>query len=225
MTRFLDRFGLTPQERRLVVLASLAVFVVLNLVIVWPRFKDWSALGERLAKARLDTERYNTEITRADEYKSRLKKLEGEGGGVPPGDQANRLQSMIQLQAASSSIIPSITPQGIGANRNTLASQFFEEQAMLVRFEAGDSELINFLVGLGSGDSIVRVRDLSLKPDNTLTKLSGQATVVASFQRRPETRAAAPAAKVPVSASASKIPLSSSTNSAARTPASSQRRK
>lgn len=208
MTGYLERLGLTPQERRLVVAVAIALFGVLYFWLVWPRFGDWNKFGSDIDKSRALIAKYKSEIDRTAEYESKLKKLEGEGAAVIPEEQANELQRTIQTQASSSQVFTTgITPVGTGSVKATAASQFFEEQAMLVRFATGDSELINFLVALGSGNSLIRVRDLSMKPDASQTKLQGQCTVVASYQKKVETKSALrPAAKLPPSSPAKSTP-------------------
>src|SRR5207245_1679588 len=53
-----------------------------------------------------------------------------------------------------------------------------------------------FLYDLGSGDSMIRVRDLDLRPGATGTNLSASITLVASYQRATTIKpAAAPSAR------------------------------
>lgn len=198
MNNWFERLGLSPQERRLVVASGIALFAVLYLWLVWPHFGDWKKYGADIEKARTQIATYKTEIDRIPEYQAKLKKLEGEGAAVIPEEQANQLQRTIQTQASLSQVFTTgITPVNAGSVRATAASQFFEEQAMLVRFTTGDSELINFLMALGSGNSLIRVRDLSMKPDVTQTKLQGQCTAVGSYQKKVESKPAVkPAAKL-----------------------------
>lgn len=59
---------------------------------------------------------------------------------------------------------------------------------MTVSVVAGEAELVAFLHALGTGDSMIRVRDLSrLRLDPTQTKLQSTLTMVASFQKKPKT--------------------------------------
>jgi len=48
--------------------------------------------------------------------------------------------------------------------------------------------LVNFLVSLTSTNSMIRVKDLSVKPDPASTRLDGHMTLVASYQRSPAVR-------------------------------------
>jgi len=55
---------------------------------------------------------------------------------------------------------------------------------------------VDFLYNLGSGNSLIRVRDLSLRPDPPRQQLSGNVKLVASYQKNPSKKPA-PAAKPP----------------------------
>lgn len=101
----------------------------------------------------------------------------------------------------------------------TQTNQFFEEKTQNVRIEAGNDGLVNFLVSLASTNSLIRVQEMSLQPAPNGFRLSGNLTLVASYQRKPPpkpavTAKAAAGAKAPSgntnksvsSASASKVP-------------------
>ncbi len=44
---------------------------------------------------------------------------------------------------------------------------------------------MRFLHALGSGDSMIRVRDMDLRPDPPRYRLNGTITLVASYQKKP----------------------------------------
>ena len=59
---------------------------------------------------------------------------------------------------------------------------------------------MDFLYSLGSGNSLIRVRDLALKPNAPRQALSGNVKLVASYQKNPPKKAAPaanPAAATP----------------------------
>ena len=62
---------------------------------------------------------------------------------------------------------------------------------------------MDFLYSLGSGNSLIRVRDLTLRPDPPRQQLSGTVKLVASYQKNPPKKAA-PAAS-PASANAKMV--------------------
>jgi hypothetical protein len=62
-------------------------------------------------------------------------------------------------------------------------NQFFVEQTQNINAVATDEQLVDFLYKLGSGASMVRVRDLELQPDNTRQHLNANIRLVASYQK------------------------------------------
>src|SRR5690606_38310506 len=76
-------------------------------------------------------------------------------------------------------------------------NEFFEEQSITIGVNTGEPELVDFLLKMGSGSSMIRVRDLNLKPaDQNRYRLQGTITLSANYQKKPVGRAAAsPAAK------------------------------
>ncbi|MEI8291089.1 MAG: hypothetical protein WCH99_16610, partial [Verrucomicrobiota bacterium] len=73
---------------------------------------------------------------------------------------------------------------------------FFIEQVQNINVTATEDQLVDFLYKLGSGASMIRVRDLELQPDPARQRLSANIRLVASYQKNP---AAAPAAKTKTS--------------------------
>src|SRR6266850_1439171 len=82
-------------------------------------------------------------------------------------------------------------------------NQFFLERAQSLSIDAGEPQLVDFLYKLGSGSSMIRVRDLTLRPDAPRFRLTGNIKLVASYQKKITARPtagstappAAPAAK------------------------------
>ena len=189
MNSYLDRLNLRPQERRYVVVVGTVVFLVINLVLVWPHFKDWGKIQTDLAKEKNRVSAYEAEIAHTVEFQNKLTKLEGGGEAVLAQDQANKLQNAIQTQANQSGVLnTSIRPVTSARTSVTQTNRFFEEQAMVISVTTGDKELVDFLVALGSGNSMIRVLDLDLKPDQSQTKLQGAITLVASYQKKTDAR-------------------------------------
>lgn len=195
MSSFLDKLNLKPQERRLVVMAATVLFVVLQFWLVWPHFKDWDQINAGLTAADKNLKAYQAEIALTNEYRIKLRELERQGDSVLAAEQAQPiiLIEKIQSQAGRSKLnVGNISP----APRSNVGrtNQFFEEQTISVGLNpTGDEELIDFLVAMGSGDLMVRVKELDLRPDPGRTKLMGKVTLVASFQKNRPDRS--PAAK------------------------------
>lgn len=194
----LDRLNLRPQERRLLVIVALIVFVVLNFWFVRPRFHDWSRTQADLQKGRRELAKYRREIAEVsatEGYQRKLEKYKGEGGNVPSQDQAIQLLRIVQTKAAASGVQQNgITPVPRSSTGKT--NEFFEEQSLTMNFvNTGEKELVDFLYNLGANDSLLRVRDMTIRPElPNAFKLSGSVTLTASFQKNPPVRPATPTA-------------------------------
>ena len=189
MRSFWNRLNLRPNERRLVVGVAVVLFIVLNAFLVWPHFKDWTQMQDRLYGAQKKLARYQTEVNQMPEYKRRLQTLEGDGGAAFSQDQDIQLLRTIQTHAAETGVNITQTPKAI-----TQTNEFFLEQVQNLSLQAREEQLVNFLYNLGSGNSMVRVRDLSLRPDvPARQQLSGNVRLVASYPKKTATRPSMPA--------------------------------
>jgi type II secretory pathway component PulM len=172
---------LRPMERRLVVGAAVALFLVLNFVFVWPHFSDWGNLRGRLEDARRKLKLYQTAIAQIPANQALVKKFEGEGEFVAPEDQGINFMRVIQSQSAQSGVGIVTTSRQLTRTNDA----FFIEQVQNINVTATDSQLVDFLYKLGSGASMVRVRDLELQPDPAHTHLTANIRLVASYQKNP----------------------------------------
>lgn len=182
MSNPLDKLNLRPQEKRLLVFVGIVTFVVLNILLVWPHFKDWSVISAELEKARETLRTYANETSRSGDYETKLRVLEGTGPNVIPEEQDLDLVRTVQSQTIASGLrVSRSDPKPKTSNSRT--NQFFEEQTLSLRFEAGNEELVKFLVSLASTNSLIRVQDLDVRPDRGGFKLSGNLTLIASYQK------------------------------------------
>jgi hypothetical protein len=190
MPNAFDKLNLRPVERRLVIGIAIVVFIVLNIWFVWPHFKDWSKIkGEY--QGSLDTlARFKAEIGRASEWNVIKLKFEKEGeGGMASEEAAVQLRRVIQNQATQSGIVPNGLAELPRATR--LGDQFFEEMPIRMGFQnAEESNLIDFLYNLSKDRSMIRVKDLSVRPDPQQQKLQGDVTLAASYQKKSVTKMA-----------------------------------
>ncbi|MBC8096669.1 MAG: hypothetical protein H7Y43_12740 [Akkermansiaceae bacterium] len=186
MNSYLSR--LNPAERRFVVVVGLVFFLVINIFFVWPHFSDWGNLRGRLSASHDKLARYQTTIQQKSKVEGEMKKLASEGSYVPAEDQSIQFLRTIQVQAAQSGV-------GIQSSSRSFTStnQFFIEQAQTIGILSGEKQLVDFLYNLGSGNSLVRARDISVRPDASRQQINAQITLVASYQK--SARAPAPAAK------------------------------
>jgi len=196
---------LSSLERRFVVGVLVVVFIVLNAMFVWPRFSDWGKMRVRLDKARRTLALYETNIAQMPKYEKEVKIMESESPAVPLEDQAIEFVKTIQSQAAQSGV--RIGPSSPQPSRGT--NLFFVEKAHALTLEpCEEKELVDFLYKLGAGNSLIRVRDLNLLPDQPRQRLAANIKLVASYQRKPAARPAAPAsAPAPAPAAAQPRPV------------------
>jgi hypothetical protein len=202
--KYLARLNST--ERRFVVGVFVVVFIVINVLFIWPRFKDWDKVKLQISNAQKKLETYQKEISQKPTYERLVRELENEGAPVPPEDQMTEFLRTIQMQAARSGVtVIGNSPQPTGTN------QFFLERAQALTVHAGEPQLVDFLYQLGAGTSLIRVRGLTLRPaDANRYQLSANITLVASFQKktaaRPPSRTADATAGAPTVAAAKTQP-------------------
>jgi Tfp pilus assembly protein PilO len=195
MTNPLDRLNLRPFEKRLVVGVAVVLFIVLNLWFVVPHFSDLGQAQKRRTDALEKIRRWQVEINQMPVYQRQVKEMASEGQDVPAEDQQNQFSRAIQMQQAQSGVnISSTSKQTVRTN------QFFLELTQQISVQSPEAQLVDFLYNLGSGNSLIRVRDLALKPDGPRQQLSGTVKLVASYQKNPPKKAAPGASPAPANA-------------------------
>jgi Tfp pilus assembly protein PilO len=172
---------LRPLERRLAVGVLVVVIVVLNAWLIWPHFSDWSELKTRRNNARTKLAEYQKTIAQATNYQAQVKSLEGQGEFVALEDQAINFMRTIQAQAEASGIGQANYSRSVMHTNDA----FFVEQVQNISVVATDEQLVDFLYKLGSGASMIRVRDLELQPDGPRQHLNASIRLVASYQKNP----------------------------------------
>lgn len=188
MKKYFDQ--LRPMERRLVVGVGVTLLVVLNWVFVWPHFGDLGRLRIRLDAAQLNLKNYQAMIAQEPTLQKQVKAIESDTGYVPQQDQGINFIRTIESQAGRTGV------QIVNSSRNSVHTNdaFFIEQVQNITVSATDDQLVSFLYQLGNDPAMVRVRDLELQPDQTHMKLSGNIQLVASYQKTPPPKPAAPPA-------------------------------
>ncbi|MBI3882036.1 MAG: hypothetical protein HY301_18490, partial [Verrucomicrobia bacterium] len=63
------------------------------------------------------------------------------------------------------------------------SSDFYDEYQLRITTNSGEKELVDFLFKLGANNSLIRVRDLTVQPDPSQTRLAGTIMLVASYQK------------------------------------------
>ncbi len=185
MIGYLDKMNLRPSEKRLVVVVGAVVFVVLNFWLVIPRFSDWTKVKNRMAQAQRKLQLFQSEERQLKTYQTQVRNLESEGASVPREEQAAQFQRVIQSQSAQSGVNITST-----SKLTSQTNQFFLELTQIVGLQSLESPLVDFLYNLGSGNSLIRVRELTVRPDQTRMQLTAQVKLVASYQKNIPVRAA-----------------------------------
>ena len=197
MTAFFDRLNLQPAERRMVLVAMVVMVALLSYWFVWPKWDEYQKIERGLEETGRLKARYLAETTKTNAYAKRLVELQTSGAQLAGDDAANRLQADVNREAAAAgvqilSMIPSTVSARVGGSQT---NQFFDDLQVTVALNAGEPELVAFLYALGSGASMVRVRDVSnLRLDPSHTRLTATITFVASVQKKmaaPASRGAA----------------------------------
>ncbi len=170
---------LRPMERRLVVGVAVVLVLVLNAVFIWPHFADWGKLRGRLDDAHRKLKLYQTAISQIPALQADVKKFESEGEFVAPEDQGINFMRTIQAQSAQSGVAIINTSRQITHTNDA----FFVEQVENINVLATEDQLVDFLYKLGSGASMIRVRDLELQPDQPRQRLAANIRLVASYSK------------------------------------------
>lgn len=179
---------LSSLERRFIIVVIVILFVVVNLVFVLPHFDDLAAIRNRFNRAETKLRDYHRQIAQAPVLTREIEKLGSEASSVPAEDQAVNFRSAIQHQAAESGVTIDVNnPQPERTN------QFFVERAQALTTTSGEAELVDFLYSLGAGNSLIRARTLTVRPNAPRQALTANMTLVASYQKKAPTRAAAAA--------------------------------
>jgi hypothetical protein len=213
MSSLFDKLNLRPNERRLVIIVAIVVFILLNVFFVRPYFGELGRLQKRQEDARKMLEAFQDEIRKTSQYEAQLRNLREAGASVASEEQALKLSTTIHNQAALSGVqINRYTPQIRTSASVTKTNQFFEEQTGTANIIAEEKALVDFLYNLGVGGSLIRVRSMNLSPDPQRQRLQGDIVVVASYAKRPPPRPASTTAPARTNA-----PVTArSTNPAAR---------
>ncbi len=183
--------NLNPVERRFVIGVALLLFIVVNLFWVWPHFSDWSDLKMRLEKAQRELRRNELSIQQTNVLVAQIQKLSSEDSAVPPEDQSMQFFQTIQNQVNMSGIVFE------GNSRPTMrTNEFFIEQEQPISVRGDEKKVVDFLYKLGAGNSLIRVKSLSLRPaDASRQQLRADMTLVASYQKKLQPRSATATAK------------------------------
>lgn len=188
---FLDSLNLRPHERRVVIVVAVIVFIVLNAWFVWPHFNDASKALATINKGRLDWTNHYEKIQqdiRPGGTKAQidaLMKEQGSGASLE-GSREIQLQRKVQEKAPQFGVtVMSYTDTPATAYNTGKTNAFFEERSLRISVQCGESNLVNFLYDMGNDTSMIRVRELDLKPaDQNRYRLNGTILLSANFPKK-----------------------------------------
>jgi cell division protein FtsL len=196
MSSALDSLNLRPQEKRVIVVIAVVVFVVLNLVLVFPHFKDYGKIEAELKKTRQTIATNNAIIAKDKDpvngWKKQLEDLEKQQGGVATFKEI-ALQETATAQARANGVfIQTVSPLSIThLGSGNQSDKFFESQSIRIVVQSAEDALVKFLYNVGNDPAMIRVWELELRPlDNNRYKLNAAITLTADYQK---TAAPAPA--------------------------------
>jgi len=175
-------------ERRLVMFVAVALVIALNWAFIWPHFSDWGSYKSRLDAANFKLGTYKAAVAQAPQLQNQLKKYETEGEVVAPQDQGVDLLRTIQTQSSECGVALQQSSRTITKTNDV----FFIEQVENINVLAEEKNLVDFLYKLGSGSSMIRVRDLTMQPDPPRQRLSADIRLVASYQKSTATAPKSP---------------------------------
>ncbi len=181
--------NLRPFEKRVVAGVAALFFVVLNFLFVFPYFHEWGKLQERMFQANRKVRMYQNEISQTNKYWGEVRRIEKEGLEVPPEDQARHFANTINALAGQSGV----QLQNYGKTTFTTNQFFVELSQNNIQFQSPEQPLVTFLYNLGASNSLIRVRDMNLRPDPARQQLVANVTLVASYQKKVAAKPGSPA--------------------------------
>lgn len=188
-----EKLNLRTGEKRLLVGIGIVLFFVLNVLFVWPKFGEFGRVRARTEKVQQEINKFQTEIDKTPAYRQVLKEMEGQGSRIVKEEQSLRLMQTVQSQALASGLRIN-SSQESPRSFNLATNSFFDEQSVVVSYDTGYSQFIDFLVNLAEHESKIRVRQMDVKRSPNNQTLQGNVTLVASFQKSRPNAPANPAA-------------------------------
>lgn len=180
---------LTSQERRVLAVIGLVIFILLNLLFIKPHFHDVALAEARKQKAEETLRLYQKELGKRTSYQSQINHLlEGAQADVEFEDQSQKFVTGYTERANMAGVI---IVNG-GGRPHFSTNEFFLEQDIGISTQSTESQLVNFLYSLGSGNSLMRVKNMNLRPDQSHQQLVATLSLVASYQKKAPAKTVGP---------------------------------
>ena len=190
MSSFVDSLNLRPQEKRAIVAIAAVVFVILNLVLVFPHFKDYRQIQKQLKETSLAIATNSAIIAKdvnpVNGLQVQLARLEKQPDGVVTFNKEIQLMQTVTAQARANGVLI-MNESGIATSHfgpTNQSDKFFESQSTRIQVQSAEDSLVKFLYDVGNDPAMIRVRELDLKPlDANRYKLNANITLIADYQK------------------------------------------
>lgn len=181
MNAFFDNLNLRPGERRLIVIVGIVTFVVLNFLFVWPHSEKWRQSLSDLDNARTELADYQATAAELEPTSQKLSSVESGGAALLNDVDSEHLLTTIQNETSRHQVN---VKDYFGQSESALGTNdlFIERTLPIQYINTPDTNLVALLVAVGTGDSLIRVRDITIQTDPSRTKLHGRITFVASYR-------------------------------------------
>ena len=84
---------------------GVALFIILNIYLVWPHFADWKKLRTEIETAKATLAQYRAEEAKLPEYQARESALKGDGPAImTTADMSLALMKVVQPKAGRAGI-------------------------------------------------------------------------------------------------------------------------
>jgi hypothetical protein len=195
MSTLAQSLNLRPQEKRILAVIAFIVFVVLNVVLVFPQFKEYQIIKSQLEGTRGDITKYQRTIdwdTRPGGLKDQLEALQRSKGGLATTNAVS-LQQTINDEGKDSGVFIQSMSNPTKIPMDSTSDRFFESKSIHIAVDATEDSLVKFLYNIGNDPAMIRVRELEMHPkDGNRYRLLASITLTADYQKTNSTRKAAP---------------------------------
>lgn len=195
MSNWWQNLNLSPQERKFVIVVVIIFAFVLNFLFIWPQFSRWTPVQAEIKEKRDLLSEYEAKIAEMPKLKKMLGNLESTNSApiLVSGDaKTHFFRTVENLARQNRFLYDNMSPPSPNLNST---NKYFQELTMRVNFSGTkESDLVNFLYKLSDGNSSIRVRDFSIKPNNPPMLLQGFITLVANYEVEKPIASPAPAA-------------------------------
>jgi len=183
MSNWWQNLNMSPQERKFVIVVVVLFAIVLNFLFIWPQFGKWTPVQAEITAKKALLAEYEAKIDEMPKLKKAMSSLESTNSAplLVAGDAKTHFSRTVENLARQNRFLyDSLSSPTQNLNST---NKYFQELTMRVNFSGTqESDLVNFLYKLSDGNSSIRVREFSIKPNNPPMLLQGFITLVANYE-------------------------------------------